>query len=84
MLTSEPQPVIDGSPQIVVVLLEEARRPVRVASAGEWVVVPSMDKDRGGFGHVGHVRIHGVEDVHQFLLDFLIGHRLSAPRPVAL
>jgi hypothetical protein len=84
MFTSEPQPVIDGSPQIVVMFMEEARRPVRVASAGEWVVVPSVDKDRGGFGHVGHLRIHGVEDAHQFLLDFLIGLRLDAPRPVAL
>ena len=84
MFASEPQPVIDGGPQVIVVLLEEARRPVRVASAGEWVVVPPVEKDRGGLGDIGHVRVHGVEDVHQFRLDLRIGHRFNTFRPVTL
>ena len=55
------------------VLLEETRGPVGVASAGEWVVVPPVEEDGGGFGHVGHIGIHGMEYIHQFRLDFGIG-----------
>ena len=84
MFASEPQPLIDSSPQIVVMLLEEAGRPVGVASTSERVVVPPVEEDGGGFGDVGYIGIHGVEDVHQFCLDFGVCHRFNTFRPIAL
>ena len=64
MFAGEPQPLVNGRSQIVVVLLEEARRPVGVASTSERVVVPPVEEDGGGFWDFGHVRVHGVKDVH--------------------
>ena len=84
MFASEPQPLIDGCPQVVVMFLEEARGPVGVASASEWVVVPPVEENGGGFGNVGHIGIHCVEDIHQFRLDFGICHRFNTFRPIAL
>jgi hypothetical protein len=84
MLASKPHPLIDSGPQVRVVLLEEACRPVGVASTGERVVVPPVEEDGSGFGHVGHIGVHGVEDIHQFRLDFGIGQRFDTFRPVAL
>jgi hypothetical protein len=65
-------------------LLEEARRPVGVASTSEWVIVPPVEEDGGGFGNVGDIGIHGVEDVHQFHLDFGVCHRFNTFGPIAL
>lgn len=84
VLASEPQPVTDGCPQVVVVFLEEARRPVGVTSASEWIVKPPVEEDGGRFGHVVHIRVHGMENVHQFRLDFGITERLDTFRPIAL
>jgi hypothetical protein len=42
MFASEPHPLIDSGPQVRVVLLEEVRRQVGVASAGERVVFFSV------------------------------------------
>lgn len=84
VFSSKPYPLIDSRPQVVVMLLEEARGPVGVASTREWVIVPPMEEDGGGFGNVGHIRVHGVENIHQFCLDFSIRQRFNAFRPVAL
>ena len=84
MFASEPHPLIDSCPQVVVVLLEEARGPVGVASTGERVIEPPVEEDGGGFRHVVHIRVHGVENVHQFRLDFGITERLDTFRPIAL
>jgi hypothetical protein len=84
VFTSEPEPVTDRRPQIVVVLLEEARRPVGVTSANEWVIVPPMEQNGGWLWHVGNIGIHGVEDIHQFCLDFGVGQRFDTLRPVTL
>ena len=84
VFASEPQPVVESRPQVIVVLLEEARRPVGVTSTSEWVVIPPVEEDGGRFGHVGHIRVHGVEDIHQFRLDFGIGQRFNTLGPVAL
>ena len=73
MFTSEPQPVTDRRPQVIMVFLEKTRRPIRVASTSEWVVIPPVEKDRGGFGNIGHIGIHRMQNVHQFRLDFTIG-----------
>lgn len=84
MLASEPQPLVDGRPQVIVMLLEEAGGPVGITSTGEWVIVPPVEQDGGGFRHVGDVRIHGVEDIHQFRLDFGISHGLNTFGPITL
>ena len=84
MFASKPHPLIDSCPQVIVVLLEEARGPVGIASTSERVIEPPVEEDGGGFGDVGHIGVHGVEDVHQLRLDFRISHRFNAFRPVAL
>ena len=84
VLASEPDPLVDSRPQVVVVFLEEARGPVGVASTSERVVVPPVEEDGGGFRNLGHVRVHGVEDIHQFRLDFGIRHRFDTFGPIAL
>jgi len=84
VFASEPQPLIHSCPQVVVVLLEEARRPVGVASTSERVVVPPMEEDRGRFWNIGDIGVHGAEDIHQFRLDFSIRQRFDAFRPIAL
>lgn len=84
MFASEPQPLVDSGPQVVVVLSEEARRPVGVASAGEWIVVPPVEEDGSGFGYLGHIGVHGMEDIHQLCLDLGIRQRFNAFRPIAL
>lgn len=73
VFTSKPQPVTDRRPQVIMVLLEKARRPIRVAPTSERVVVPPVEMDRGGFGYVGHIGVHRMQNVHQFRLDFAIG-----------
>ena len=84
MFASEPQLVTNGRPQVIVVLLEKARGPIRVASTSEWVVVPPVEQDGSGFWHVGHIRVHSTENVHQFRLDFMISQRFDTLRPVTL
>jgi len=84
MLASEPHPLINSRPHVIVMLLEEACRPVGVASTSEWVVVPPVEEDGGGFGNLGNIGVHGVEDIHQFRLNLSIGQRFNALRPVAL
>lgn len=84
VFAGEPQSIADRRPQIIVVLLEEARRPIRIAATGERVIVPPVEQDGGGLWHVDHVGVHGVQNVHQLRLDFGISQRLNTLRPVAL
>ena len=84
VFASKPHPLVESSPHVVVVLLEEARWPVGVTSTGKWVIVPPVEEDGGGFGDVGDVGVHRVEDVHQFRLNLGIGQRFDTFRPIAL
>jgi len=84
VFAGEPHPLVYSCPQVVMVLLEEARWPAGVASAGKRVVIPPMEEDGGWFGDVCNIGEHGVEDVHQFRLDLGVGQRFDTFRPVAL
>lgn len=84
MFTSEPQPLINSSPHIGMVFPEEACRPVGVASTGKGIIVPPVEVDWGGFRHVNHTRVHGVENIHQFCLNFCIVHWFNSLGPVTL
>ena len=73
MFASEPQSITDRRSQIIMMLLEKARRPIRVAPTTERVVVPPVEQDRGRFRHVGYIGVHCVQNAHQFRLDLAIG-----------
>jgi hypothetical protein len=66
-----------------VVLLEEAGRPVGVAPAGKWILIPPLEVEVDWSGYLS-MGIHFTEKVHQFPLDFFISKRLSALSPITL
>lgn len=82
-LACEPQPLVYRRAQVLMMLAEEGRRPIRVRSAEERVAVPPVKEEGRGLRN-RRVREHGLEDFQDFLLNLCVGQCLDALREITL
>lgn len=83
MLASEPQPVVDRRPYIVVMLLKEARRPVGVTPTKERILIPPRNVTGNWFGY-SDIGVHGTKHANQLLSYFFFTKYLGSLSPITL